>query len=109
MKKAILVCFVASLFIGTTLAGASVIKTNDLKSSPLHAYGGIGNAGIKDLNERTAIASYTKPASLIGLEILLGNKDFFSASSQQWYTTITIIAEWLYVKTFFVVRIICPG
>ena len=53
--------------------------------------------GVKKVNARETITSYTRPTTLIGMKVISGGNDFFQMKSGNWYGNIIIEAEWLTV------------
>ncbi len=50
--------------------------------------------GIKKLNKREAIASYTRDTSLVGIDFLLSSKDYYEKAGEHWYANVYIIVKW---------------
>ncbi len=50
--------------------------------------------GIKKLNKREAITSYTRNTSLVGIDFLLSSKDYFEKAGNHWYANVYIIVKW---------------
>ena len=51
--------------------------------------------GIRKLNSREAITSYTRNTSLVGMKFISSGLDFYNINSGKWYANIKILAEWL--------------
>lgn len=51
--------------------------------------------GIRKLNAREAIASYTRNTSLIGMSFVSSGLDFHNIKAGLWYSNVKIIVEWL--------------
>ena len=52
--------------------------------------------GVRKLNAREAITSYTKPNALIGIQIISSGKDYYNIKSGVWSAnSIKIEVEWL--------------
>ncbi len=50
--------------------------------------------GIKKLNKREAIPSFTRDTSLVGIQFLLSSKDFYQMVGRNWYANVYIIVSW---------------
>ena len=51
--------------------------------------------GMRKLNAREAITSYTRNTSLVGMKFLNSSKDFFQMAGGNWYANAYIIVKWL--------------
>lgn len=53
--------------------------------------------GIRKLNAREAIDSYTRDTSLVGMQFVSSGLDYHQMNSGNWYGNITIIVKWIVV------------
>ncbi len=51
--------------------------------------------GIRKLNAREAITSYTRDTSLVGMRFMSSTKDYYEKAGDHWYANVYIIVKWI--------------
>ena len=53
--------------------------------------------GIRKLNAREAITSYTRDTSLVGMQFVSTGLDYHQMNSGNWYSNVKIIVKWIVI------------
>ena len=92
------------LYSGRALGGSGVITKKQYQIQYRNTTEGLLNAtiyalieGIRKLNAREVITSYTRDTSLIEIMFLSSGLDFHNLKSRKWYANVYIIVTWLTV------------
>lgn len=92
------------LYAGESISSSGNILKRQYKLQYKDASEGVLNAsfyalieGIRKLNAREAITSYTRNTSLVGMQFVSSGLDYHQMTAGNWYANIKIIVKWIVV------------